>query len=76
MRREAPIDELLWRAGRGVRRGALTGWARGFALSLMRQAKRPDWAPSAKQERVLRQLIDEIGEPNDPILDRADTAAE
>ena len=65
----AEIDELLWRLGRALRAGRLTEWERGFALSLLGQAKRPRWNPSAKQVATLRRVIAELAEPADDLID-------
>lgn len=41
----APVDELLW-SWPTVCKSAKDEWARGFALSIAKQSKRPNWAPS------------------------------
>lgn len=38
-------------------RRAPTEWERNFARSILRNAKRPAWRPSEKQQRVMRRMI-------------------
>jgi hypothetical protein len=35
-------------------------WARNFALSMMRQARRPRWRPTPKQESMMRCMVAEL----------------
>lgn len=42
------------------------GFVRSFAQSIARHGKRPSWHPTPKQERVMRQLLDEYSGPPDP----------
>ncbi len=34
-------------------------WVRSFALSIKRQAKRPDWRPTPKQAALMRAMVTE-----------------
>lgn len=43
-----------------VARGATNEWATGFARSILRQAQRPSWRPSAKQASMMRRLVSEL----------------
>ena len=43
-----------------VRREAQNEWAKSFAGSIMRQAKRPSWRPSPKQEAIMHRLADDL----------------
>ena len=43
-----------------VRREAQNEWARNFAGSIMRQAKRPSWRPTPKQEAIMQRLASEL----------------
>ena len=57
------IDEVLFWL-RSVANGQNNGpWERNFALSILRQAKRPTWNPTPKQERMMRALVDEFLTP-------------
>ena len=55
---DAQIDHLLFRWGRVVQ-GA-QGWARGFALSIQRDRKKPGWTPTAKQLAVMQRMVAEL----------------
>ncbi|KZX99568.1 MULTISPECIES: hypothetical protein [unclassified Sulfitobacter] len=35
-------------------------WAKGFALSVLKQSRRRGWTPSAKQLPVMRQLVNDL----------------
>lgn len=34
-------------------------FAKGFARSIARHGKRPEWMPTEKQERIMHQLLDQ-----------------
>ena len=53
MTRAMPIDEVCFRITDALRAGRLDGWARGFAASVAKNLKRPNWCPSQKQEAVM-----------------------
>lgn len=55
---DADVDQLLFSWGRVIRDAE--GWARGFALSIQRDRKKPGWQPSAKQLSIMRQLVAEL----------------
>ena len=59
-----PIEVLLHHLP-GVVARAENEWARGFALSLMRQAKRPTWKPSPKQLLLADKLVSELFREDD-----------
>lgn len=42
------------------------GFVRNFARSIARQGKRPQWRPTPKQERIMRQMLDEFTSPPEP----------
>lgn len=52
------VDQLLFRWGRVIERAR--GWARGFALSIQRDRKKPGWMPSQKQLAVMQRLVAEL----------------
>jgi hypothetical protein len=56
------IDELIYYMPTVARAG--DSWARGFAASVLRQAKRRTWRPTPKQEALMRRLVDELFIPN------------
>jgi hypothetical protein len=53
------LDEQLVELARVLRLGRLTEWERGFALSILGQAKRGGrgWEPSPKQARTLERIL-------------------
>ena len=53
------LEELLW-SWKAVIRRAPEGWARNFALSIARQARRKDWAPSAKQLGIMQRMVADL----------------
>ncbi|PJN95993.1 hypothetical protein CNY89_05175 [Amaricoccus sp. HAR-UPW-R2A-40] len=62
------LEEMLLRMGPLARR-APTEWERRFARSILRNAKRPAWRPSEKQQRVMRRMIAALFEGNEaPVL--------
>jgi hypothetical protein len=52
------IDALL--SYMPVVMGRGDGWSRAFAASIMKQARRPGWAPSPKQLAMMRALVTEL----------------
>jgi len=69
---DTDVDRLLFYWG-AVVRGA-EGWARGFALSIQRDRKKPGWHPSPRQLSVMRRLVAELpttfGEDDPDLIDR------
>lgn len=55
---ERSLSELLWWM-KSLAGKAPSEWARNFARSMLRQGKRPDWEPTPKQLRIMRQLVTE-----------------
>lgn len=53
------LEELLFHMPT-VARLAKTDWAKGFALSVVKQSNRRNWTPSAKQYALIRQLVSEL----------------
>lgn len=54
-----PVDELLW-SWPTVCRMATNEWAKGFALSIMKQSKRRNWNPSPKQHALMNNMVNEL----------------
>jgi len=52
----AEIDELIWKLGRALQAGRLSGWERDFAMGVLDQAKCRRWSPSKKQLSTMRRL--------------------
>lgn len=52
------VDALLFRWGRVI--ASASGWARGFALGIQRDRKRPGWQPSQRQLSMMRRLVAEL----------------
>ncbi|RJL18655.1 hypothetical protein [Paracoccus siganidrum] len=52
---DAEVDDLLFSWGRVIANAR--GWERGFALSIQRARRRPDWRPSHKQLAVMERLV-------------------
>lgn len=42
------------------------GFVRSFAASIARHGKRPAWHPTAKQERIMRQILDDFTSAPEP----------
>lgn len=63
------LDELLTFRWPGIVRRVMgdartDSFARGFVRSIARNGKRRDWHPTARQERIMRQmLVDYSGSP-------------
>ncbi len=60
------IDELLFHMPTVASKG--DRWAREFASSVLKQSRRRKWQPSPKQEALMRRLVGEIFEPDEPDL--------
>ena len=58
MNRQLSVDELLW-SWPTVCKAASNDWAKGFALSIMRQSKRRNWQPSPKQHALMNRMVNE-----------------
>ena len=54
-----PIEVLLFHLP-AIARSSENEWASTFARSVLRQSKRPDWAPSPKQLGILNRLVSEM----------------
>ncbi|WBU51890.1 hypothetical protein [Paracoccus sp. SCSIO 75233] len=54
-----PVEELLW-SWPTVCRMASTVWARSFAASIAKQAKRRHWTPSPKQHALMQRMVSEL----------------
>lgn len=52
------VDHLLFSWPRVI--ADAQGWARGFALSIQRDRKRPGWTPSARQLAVMQRLVADL----------------
>lgn len=63
------LEKLLVRMETLARR-APTEWERTFARSVLRQAKKPSWRPSARQEHVMLRMEAEFlrGPETAPVL--------
>lgn len=57
---EMEIERIMWSWPR-VMAEAETEWAKGFAQSIARQARRRSWTPSPKQARLMRQMVGQLG---------------
>lgn len=54
-----PVEVLLHHMP-GVVAQAENEWAANFARSIIRQARRPSWRPSPKQEAIMQRLVSEL----------------
>lgn len=52
------VDRLLFQWRRVIANAQ--GWARGFALSIQRDRKKPGWMPSPKQLAMMRRMVAEL----------------
>lgn len=59
------LEEILiahWPAVlRRVMAGDNDNWLKGFAKSIARHGKRPNWRPTSKQAAIMRRLVAELG---------------
>ena len=66
------VDHLLFSWGRVI--ADARGWARGFALSVQRDRKKPGWRPSSRQLAVMQRLVAELpqvaGEDEPDLIER------
>lgn len=49
------------------------GFVRGFVRSIARHGKRPAWRPTCKQQRLMRQMLEEftgMHEPEPDLIER------
>ena len=56
---EMEIERIMWSWPR-VNAAARTDWAKGFAASIARQARRRNWQPTPKQAALMRRMVDEL----------------
>ncbi len=54
-----PVEELLW-SWPTVCRMATNDWAKNFAASIAKQARRRNWTPSAKQHQLMNSMVAEL----------------
>ena len=55
------IQEIWWpRVLRQLKGRGDTTWRRGFAISIARHLKNPEWRPSQKHEELMRLLVAEF----------------
>ena len=64
---------MLRDLGHAARAGRLTGWEAEFIVSIQRQAARPRWRPSPRQDAVIRRLAAALAEAEVAIIDDDDT---
>lgn len=57
------LDELIYHM-RTIARTADSEWERGFAASVLKQSRRAKWKPSAKQIKIMRNLVDDLFGPD------------
>ncbi|NUB42871.1 hypothetical protein GEU84_000605 [Fertoebacter nigrum] len=55
------IEELVFHMPTAAR-VAGTAWARDFAKSIVQQARRRRWNPTAKQEALMRRMVSDMFE--------------
>ncbi|MFN3823586.1 MAG: hypothetical protein ACK4RN_06365 [Pseudorhodobacter sp.] len=68
------VDKILTMCWPGVLRGVMADadaddFAKCFARSIARHGKRRGWMPSPKQERIMRQMLDEYGGAFEPDME-------
>lgn len=68
------LDEILTLRWPGVVRRVMADmsadeFARGFARSISRHGKRLGWHPSHKQERIMRQMLDQYSSAPEPEIE-------
>lgn len=54
-----PVEELLW-SWPTVCRMATNDWAKNFAASIAKQARRRGWTPSPKQHALMNSMVAEL----------------
>ncbi|MGR3478031.1 MAG: hypothetical protein ACU0EX_10895 [Sulfitobacter sp.] len=55
----AEVERLLFYMP-NVAEAATTDWARGFAQSVTKQARRKGWKPSDKQLNIMREMVSDL----------------
>ena len=66
------LEELLFHMPT-VARLAKSDWAKGFALSVVKQSHRRNWTPTAKQYALIRQMVSELfSRPHDQAAEDID----
>jgi len=63
MMKKHSLDELIYHM-RTVASTTPSDWERSFASSILKQSKRAKWTPSAKQMRIMRNLVDDLFGPD------------
>lgn len=53
------LDELMHYMPVFARR-ATNEWSSGFARSILRQARKPEWRPSAKQHAIMNRMVETL----------------
>jgi len=53
------VEELIWHMPTVARR-ARDEWAKAFAESIVKQARRRNWHPSAKQKAMMQRMVSEL----------------
>ena len=53
-----PIEELLYHMRTMAR--SSSEWEANFARSILKQAKRPTWNPSDKQQQIMQRMVSEM----------------
>lgn len=53
-----PVDALVYRM-RGFA-GSQNAWEAGFAKSILKQASRSGWEPTAKQKLIMGRMVHEV----------------
>ena len=63
------VDELIYWISVAVTSDSLCEWHHGFAKSILRQSKRRGWNPTPKQERVMREIVDDLLTPAPALIE-------
>lgn len=69
---DAELEEIIIHRWPALTRYAMVhgdDWTRKFARSIARNAKRPAWRPSPKQQFIMRRLLAEMGQDNLDVLE-------
>lgn len=53
------VDELVYHMPTAAKLAGTT-WAQDFANSIVQQARRRRWRPTAKQEQIMRRMVSEM----------------
>ena len=53
------LDDLISQMP-AIIRHSQSEWAKGFAGSILRQAKRPSWRPTPKQHAIMQRLVSDL----------------